>query len=405
MNPTRSAALLLAACLPCAILLAEMPDERQALLERMNVPAWHQAGQRGKGVKVAVLDTGWQGYRDQLGRSLPQNVTAKAFRPDGQFEARPSQHGVLCAEVVHAVAPEAELLLANWESDRPATFLDAVRWARRQGARVISCSVIMPTWSDNEGNGSAHAELAKLLGDDALLFAAAGNTAERHWHGPFAGDDSGWHQWRPGVTDNRLVPWEMERVCVEMVWRGDARYRLEVLDGDTGKPAAVGVEGRDGGHAWSAARFVPDAGRTYLVRVRRLDGPAGRFHLVALGASLDHVEARGSVAFPADGPEAIAVGAVGPDDRRLPYSACGLGTGLCKPDFVAAVPFPSAWRDRPFTGTSAATPQAAALAALVWGKEPTWSAGRVREALTKAARRLTRDDHDPATGYGQVRLP
>jgi subtilisin family serine protease len=405
MNSTRLAAVLLAAFLPLAFLLAEAPRERQALLERLNVPAWHQAGQRGKGVKVAVLDTGWQGYRDHLGKSLPRSVVARSFRPDGQLEARASQHGILCGEVLHAIAPEAELLVANWESDQPATFLDAVRWARQQGARVISCSVIMPTWSDNEGHGDAHGELAKLLGDEALLFAAAGNTAERHWHGPFAGDAEQRHQWKPGVCDNRLVPWEQERVCVEMVWRGDARYQVEVLDGLTGKLVTLGLDSRDGEHAWAAARFVPETGRSYTVRVRKVHGSAGRFHLVALGATLEQTNPQGSISFPADGPEAIAVGAVSLDDQRQSYSACGLAEGLRKPDLVAAVPFPSAVRDRPFTGTSAAAPQAAALAALLWGRHPDWPASRVRETLTKAARRLTREDHDPATGYGQARLP
>src|SRR5947209_13516830 len=162
--------------------------QRSELLARMGVDKWHTAGLRGRGVKIAVLDTGFCGYRAHLGKALPAQVTAHSFRRDGNLEARDSQHGILCAEVLHTLAPEAELLLANWEAEQPQTFLDAVRWAREQGARLISCSVIMPSWSDGEGHGSTHETLRRLLGEDdrtgsMLLFASAGNTAQRHWTG------------------------------------------------------------------------------------------------------------------------------------------------------------------------------------------------------------------------------
>src|SRR5438270_119609 len=130
----------------------------------LGATAWHAAGHRGQGVKVAVLDTGFRGYRDFLGKALPARVMARSFCSDGKLEARDSQHGILCGEVVHTLAPDAELLFANWEPDRPDHFLEAVRWAREQRARVVSCSVITPSWSDGEGGGEVHRDLARLLG-------------------------------------------------------------------------------------------------------------------------------------------------------------------------------------------------------------------------------------------------
>ncbi len=110
------------------------PVERRAeMFHLLGTPGWHSAGHRGRGVKVAILDSGFCGYRAHLGKALPARVTVHSFRHDGNLEARNSQHGVLCGEVVHALAPEAELLLANWETDRPEQFLEAVRWARNQG--------------------------------------------------------------------------------------------------------------------------------------------------------------------------------------------------------------------------------------------------------------------------------
>src|SRR5205823_14091486 len=126
----------------------EVAHDRARLLARLGVDRWHAAGVRGRGVKVAIIDSGLRGYRAFLGSALPRTVLARGFRADGDLEARDSQHGILCGEVIHAPAPDAELLFTTWEPDQPETFVRAVAWAKQQGARVLSCSVIMPCWSD-----------------------------------------------------------------------------------------------------------------------------------------------------------------------------------------------------------------------------------------------------------------
>src|SRR5204863_22896 len=98
---------------------------RGAHLDKVGVELWHKSGHKGTGVKVAILDTGFRGWKDHLGKSLPDKVTVKSFRHDANLEARDSQHGILCGEVVHALAPDAELLFANWEADEPDRFLEA----------------------------------------------------------------------------------------------------------------------------------------------------------------------------------------------------------------------------------------------------------------------------------------
>src|SRR5262245_55884636 len=50
-------------------------EDRRRHLAEMGVDRWHAAGFRGKGVKVAVLDTGWRSYHDHLGKALPERVT------------------------------------------------------------------------------------------------------------------------------------------------------------------------------------------------------------------------------------------------------------------------------------------------------------------------------------------
>jgi len=390
---------------PAAAEEGDPQAQRARLFDRLGLSVWHRAGHRGRGLKVAVLDTGFAGYRDHLGRELPAQVTTRSFRDDGRLEHGDSEHGILCGEVVHALAPDAELLFANWEPERPERFLEAVRWAREQGARVISCSVIMPTWSDGEGRGAVHDKLARLLAGDALLFASAGNTALRHWSGAYRAGADGLHEWQPGRTDNLVKPWGYERVSVELCWSPGCVYELSVCDALGEAPAAAAVTTVDADRCTSYVRFMPEEGHSYVVRVRLRSGTPGRLHLTVLGGGLRTHTSAGSVPFPGDGPEVVAVGAVDAGGKRCAYSSCGSPWLPGKPDFVAQVPFPSAWRVKPFAGTSAAAPQAAALAAVLWGRHPAWTARQVRDALRASVRRLSAAPHDAETGFGRLELP
>src|SRR5262245_20546478 len=85
-------------------LLAAAPTSPQVKPGPFGVDAWHRAGVRGGHVKVAILDSGFHGYRDQLGRTLPATVTVRSFSRGG-LEDRASNHGVRCGEVIHALAP------------------------------------------------------------------------------------------------------------------------------------------------------------------------------------------------------------------------------------------------------------------------------------------------------------
>lgn len=389
----------------------ERTRQRQRHLVQLGVDRWHAAGYVGRGMKVAVLDTGFRGYRNFLGKVLPENVTVHSFRSDGNLEARDSQHGILCGEVVHTLAPAAQLLFANWDVERPDEFLAAVRWAREQGARIISCSVVTPNWSNGEGGGAVHRDLERLLGsgkaaNDLLCFASAGNTTDRHWSGKFHDAGAGVHEWAAGKTENALRPWGKDRVSVELYENPGTDYELAVYNTVTGAEIGRAQTGHNQGDRNSAVvRFDPEEGHAYSVRVQRVRGDGGLFHVATMWASLECTTARASVCFPADGPEVVAMGAVDGDGHRLWYSACGPNAPCPKPDLVAQIPFPTIWRERLFGGTSAAAPQGAALAALCWSRHPDWTADHVRTSLRTAARDLESPGPDYETGYGLIHVP
>jgi hypothetical protein len=285
-----------------------------------------------------------------------------------------------------------------------------VRWAREQGARIISSSVVSPAWSDGEGGGEVHKALDTLLGagsrpEDLLCFASAGNTIDRHWGGAFHDAGDSFHEWEAGKKDNYLTPWGSEIVAIHLYSRAGAGYELIVLEADDDQVIGKAqTDDHQTDRLAAVVRFQPEPGHTYRVRVRQTHGPAGSFHLTSMFASVQYRSASASVCFPADGAHVIAMGAVDAEGHKQWYSACGPNSARPKPDLVATVPFPSSWRERPFGGTSAAAPQGAALAALLWSRHPDWTAGQVRKAMQASARDLESPGHDWETGFGLIRL-
>ena len=116
------------------------------------------------------------------------------------------------------------------------------------------------------------------------------------------------------------------------------------------------------------AAFVPERGHDYRVRVRRppLTFPlrsgwekrgGGGFHLVALGGGLRHASSVGSIPFPGDGSEVIAVGAVDAVGRQWHrFVWLEVWPDQTRPGDDGAIP--QLLASRPFAGTSAAAPQA-----------------------------------------------
>jgi subtilisin family serine protease len=253
--------------------------------------------------------------------------------------------------------------------------------------------------------------LRELLGDgtkpgDPLFFSCAGNTARRHWSGTFTPDRNGFHQWNTGVTLNAISPWYDDRVAIDLCWSDpEASYRVEIVDPTTGKGAEGVTYRQQTDPPASKARFVPKNGASYAVRVIQEKGKPGKFHCHALAAYISETQQAGGIPFPGDGPEVITVGAVTLGMQRASFSACGPNSPRPKPDVVAPIPFGVYMRPVPFSGTSCATPQAAASGALCLSRYPDWTADQLRTYLTKWARDLSAPGHDCETGYGLVRLP
>src|SRR5207245_2981333 len=116
-----------------------------------NANAWQAQGLTGAGVKVAVLDLGFQGYQTLLGSELSPSVTAQSFRADGDITGGGQPHGAAVAEIVHDMAPGAQMYLANFDTE--VELANASQWLTAQGVTIINASWGYFTSGPGDGTG------------------------------------------------------------------------------------------------------------------------------------------------------------------------------------------------------------------------------------------------------------
>ena len=158
---------------------------------------WQTAGVTGAGVKVAIIDVGFAGLASaQATGDVPASVLTQDDCAGGFSTV--TQHGTAVAEIVHELAPSAQLLLAC--VDTPADLATAEQWAVAQGAQIINHSVAWFDTARGDGQGGAgtpDAVVADAAAHGVLWVNAAGNFAQQHWSGTFT-----------PITDSNNLTWE-----------------------------------------------------------------------------------------------------------------------------------------------------------------------------------------------------
>ena len=155
----------------------------------LNATPWQAAGVTGAGVKLGIIDHGFAGYATLWPRATSRRPRTTTDFCGPQPSARTTAHGTAVAEVVHEVAPGAELYLllrvnrtrCRWRrrSDRP----------RRGGISIIATPL---SWF-NSGRGTArprrraHPTRSRRR---APPTGSSGSTRraippQRHWSGVF----------------------------------------------------------------------------------------------------------------------------------------------------------------------------------------------------------------------------
>ena len=380
--------------------------------------AWHEKGFTGKGIKVAVLDGGFKGLAErQASGDLPANVVTQDFC-GGQLLGE-EDHGTAVAEIVHEMAPDAQLYLAcvGTEVDLAA----AEAWAKSQGVTVINHSAGWEGPYRDDGGGPVGAVVADARANGILWVNSAGNEAMTHWSGSYTPNGS-WHMWNPnGDMGNSFIWPNGMDICGFLKWdewpSGISDFDLGLFLSGSNSLLAVSEGNQGGGQPpFEAMCWRQTSGRDLVVfwaiRGYRVT-TSPRLDLVSWSPTLQYAVAAGSIATPASSPAAFAVGALCWQSRGLePYSSQGPTIdGRTKPDIVGHDSVsgstyggfsscPSA-----FAGTSASSPEVAGAAALVKQVYPNFTPDQLKAYLMRAARDLGDAGVDNVYGAGELQLP
>jgi subtilisin len=128
----RGALKLLAAIAPLDVMTAE----------------WAWAGSTGRGVKVAVIDTGIDAHHPAVG-DVAGYVSIKLVDDEIVEDRSPhvdeSGHGTACAGIIRSLAPECELysikVMGPALIGRGQIFVAGLRWAIEQGMQICNLSL------------------------------------------------------------------------------------------------------------------------------------------------------------------------------------------------------------------------------------------------------------------------
>lgn len=410
----------------------------------MNAQAWQTAGYRGAGVKIGIIDGGFQGYPTLLGTDLPASVTVKNF-VDGETDPQVNGggvHGTACAEVIHDVAPNAQLFLAKIGTN--VDLAEAVAWLKdTQHVNIISTSLGWYNLTPGDGTGEFANLVSQARAAGILWATAASNDREAHWGGPFTDTDNDkYHDFAqtgsgpqevdyfgPGDGSAYVIPagyafrvflrwddWASHNQDYDLYlfrWNGSAWVQIasseDLQDGSSGQTpteyAFAATSGSDAPYGFLIYRYNSTRNVNFEVFAPKVD-------------RLDELTHARSLANLADAPDAVTVAAL---DVTSPYpqesyssegptnGAGGTAAGGAnKPDIsgFANVSTESYKPDLPykFNGTSSATPHVAGAAALVKGAFPSYTPTQIENFLEGRAVDMGAAGLDTVFGYGRLNL-
>ena len=199
------------------------------------VPTWHAGGIRGQGVKIGVIDVGFEGFTNLMGTELPASVEARCYIAvgvstnlianctDSDDHESTRKHGTAVTEAIFDIAPEATYYVANTYSY--GDLLDAVEWMAANDVDVINMSL---GWGfSGPGDGTSPFTYSPLKTVDTAVANgitwanAAGNGAKTNWYGPFTNPSvNQWHNFA-GLDECSNVTIDLEpreRFTAQLRW-------------------------------------------------------------------------------------------------------------------------------------------------------------------------------------------
>lgn len=407
-----------------------------------NADAMHGDGLTGAGVKIGVLDCGgFSGYQGLLGTELPASITL--WQGGSGDPVGTNIHGAGCAEIVHDMAPGAELFFAHDETE--ADFYDAVDWFIAEDVDVVSysCGWLGEFPFDGAGlpHNSVNAKVEEARAAGILWVNSAGNSADNDNYQATYVQVPGypWHDF-DGDWSNGVFSWSGYGYRAHLTWDDwptdpittgatqDYSLQLWYWNGSAWSVVATSDNPQNGGAGQlphEVIEFTPAVDEWFYLSISKVATTRDCYLNLKKSSNggFIHFNADRSLTVPADSPAGVTVGAVHWNGHGLePFSSQGptLGpggtehAGLLKPDLVAADAVDTVtyglsdggpWPDgEGFFGTSAACPHVAGAAALLLEEDPSLDADDLADRLTGGAVDQGPSGPDTMYGYGLLNV-
>ena len=402
--------------------------EETAAIPLIRSDLWNTRGYTGSGIKVGVLDTGFQNISDFVGSELPLEVNYRCYNGSlysstnmALCETR-TDHGTAVSEIITDIAPGIELYISNPVTK--GTLRDAVNWMVEEGVDVINHSVGW-IW-DGPGNGTSQDPLSPFstvgvaTSNDVVWVNAAGNENGNTWTGAFGtGALDGFHYFDASYNFNPVYVSRNKNVVVQLRWDDSwsspsTDMNLYLFDPAFATLVDLSVNYQNGGTFQIPREYLsynaPYSGN-YNIVVQHVSGPIPDWLQVQIfiGNDLGIFTEGHSIANPAESadPALIAVGAASILDASEieTYSSRGpTMDGRVKPDLVSYDQILTSSRPYNFPGTSAAAPHVAGLAAVSRDRFESYSAENISNYLKTNSISPT-GTTDNIWGHGLVSLP
>lgn len=387
---------------------------------------WHAAGLRGAGVKVGIIDTfsGGAWYRSAGAGDVPTAAETFCRRAGSSCSVWDggSAHGVAVAEVVHEMAPQATLYLAEvWTT---ADLQAAITWFHSQGVRIMTRSET----AEYDGPGNGTGGLANVI-DDAVsrgmvFVSSAGNNAGdsgrrgSYWRGPWSDPDGdGWLNFSGNDEMLTTTCWFFNGLRWDDWGANRTDYDVYLWDEDGDLIGWNDDDQRAGAPPIERMNRIPcEPYETVYISVYAHHPGNGTaddtLEIMVNGMGLEHWSNPHAAAAPmvdSANPGMLAVGAVDPAGGTAiaRYSSHGpTNDGRIKPDLSApSCVATTAYAPGCFNGTSAAAPAVAGALALARqagvATTPAGLAGWARGATVDGGA----PGPDTVFGAGVLRLP